>query len=458
MKVPAYQFDLTGSAAAGTVLVLGMGSTGASCARYLATRGVHGIFADSRRDPPGTAAIRTAMPGARLLPPGLPEALPAEVGRIVVSPGVRLDLPLLDAARSRGVEIVSDIDLFVREARAPLIAITGSNGKSTVTSMVGQMLAGAGWRVAVGGNLGTPALDLLDSQARAYVLELSSFQLERSAPLRAAAAVVLNISPDHLDTHGEMAAYVAAKARVYAGCKVAVVNRDESGTARLAGEGAPRIGFGLGRPAEGDFGLRVSPEGLWLARGWEPLMRVSDLQVTGRHNHANALAALALGTAVGAPPAALLAGLRAFRPLPHRMTPVAVHAGITWIDDSKATNVGAAAASITSTDTPLVLIAGGDGKGAAFEAVAAALRGRECVALLMGRDRQALATALAGVCTVRQVADMPAAVRAAAEFARPGWTVLLAPACSSLDMFRDYGERGDVFRREVLALTGEEAS
>lgn len=434
----------------GPVLVLGMGGTGAACARYFAARNTTAVFADTRSAPPGLAAIRAALPAAEMHAGRIPQQLPAQIVQVVISPGVDLHLPVLEDARRRGVPVLSDIDLFVSEARAPIVAITGSNGKSTVTSMLGEMLAAAGLQVGVGGNLGTPALDLLDPALQFYVLELSSFQLERSQLIEAAAAVLLNVSPDHLDLHGDMAGYTAAKARIYARCGVAVLNRDEPALAALVPAGTPVIGFGLGAPGAGEFGLLQRGDGSWLARGTEALLPASELPITGRHNISNALAALALGTACGLEPATLLPGLRAYRPLPHRMAVVPSVDGLTWIDDSKATNVGAAVASIGSLDGPLVLIAGGDAKGASFTALADALRGRECVVVLLGRDREQLAAALQGVCPVRRVEDMPAAVREARAVAQPGWTVLLAPACSSLDMYRDYGARGDAFRAAVL--------
>ena len=444
--------------AGGITLVLGMGGTGVSCARFLAARNARAIFADTRAMPPGTAAIRAAMPAAEILSAGPPSTVPGGVDRILVSPGVDLRLPVFADARQRGVPVLSDIDLFVAEAAAPITAITGSNGKSTVTSMVGSMLIGAGVRAAVGGNLGTPALELLAPGVGHYVLELSSFQLERSAPVPAAAAVVLNITPDHLDVHGNMAAYSVAKARIYARCGLAVVNRDVPELAALVPAGTPTLSFGLDAPVGQDFGLLARDDGTWLARGREPLLAVAELPVTGRHNISNALAALALCTVSGRSIYELLPGLRSFKPLPHRMALIGRRNGVTWIDDSKATNVGAAVTSIGSLDGPLVLIAGGDGKGASFETLAAALRGRECVAVLLGRDRELLAAELSAVCPVRRVADMREAVSTAASLARPGWTVLLAPACSSLDMFRDYAARGAAFSAAVLALTADGAS
>ena len=436
----------------GATLVLGMGGTGVSCARFLAARGVRAVFADTRALPPGLAAIRAAMPAAEILSAGPPAAVPAGVNRILVSPGVDLHLPVFADARQQGIPVLSDIDLFAGEASAPITAITGSNGKSTVTSMVGAMLRGAGVRAAVGGNLGTPALELLDPIVEQYVLELSSFQLERSAPVPAAAAVVLNITPDHLDIHGDMAAYRRAKARIYTRCHLAVINRDVPELAALVQSGIPTVSFGLDAPAGQDFGLLVRDGDPWLARGREPLLPVAELQVTGRHNVANALAALALCSASGTSIYELLPGLRAYQPLPHRMAMVARWQGVNWIDDSKATNVGAAVTSVGSVPGPLVLIAGGDGKGARFDTLAATLRGRECVAVLLGRDRELLAAELAGVCPVHLVADIQQAVSKAASLARPGWTVLLAPACSSLDMYRDYAARGTAFALAVRSL------
>jgi len=463
-------------AAAGVTLVLGMGGTGASCARYLAARDRPALFADTRRQPPGLAAIRAAMPAAPVYTGEPLASLPAGVDRVLVSPGVDLHLSVLAEARRRGVPVLSDIDLFAAEATAPITAITGSNGKSTVTAMVGAMLAGRPAAkdapVAVGGNLGTPALDLLAPTVGHYVLELSSFQLERSAPLKVVAATVLNITPDHLDIHGDLTGYTAAKARIYARCGVAVVNRDEPDLAALVPAGTPVIGFGLGELMAGDFGIVMHDDAPWLARGAGAsggagasraaagapglLLPVAALPVTGRHNVSNALAALALASVSVADLEELLPGLRTFKALPHRMALVARRNGVTWIDDSKATNVGAAVASIGSVEGPLVLIAGGDAKGASFETVATALEGRasrgEAVVILLGRDRERLADAMDGICPLHRVDDMPAAVNLAAGLAGYGWTVLLAPACSSLDMYTDYGARGRAFCDAVRAL------
>ncbi len=441
---------------AGTTLVLGMGATAASAARFLAARGGAACFVDTRREPPAAAEIRAALPRAELYAGELPVRLPEGTARVLVSPGVPLSLPLVEMAQRAGLPVESDIDWFMREAAAPVVGVTGSNGKSTVTSMVGWALAGSGRNVRVGGNLGTPALDLLDARAETYVLELSSFQLERSGELALAAAVVLNVSPDHLDQHADMAAYVAAKARIYAACTTAVVNRDLPELAALVPPGRRVVGFGLGEPAPADFGIRDTSQGPALCLGTRSLALVAELQVTGRHNVSNALAALALASAVGGEALATAAALRSFRSLPHRMQVVLRAGGVTWIDDSKATNVGAAVTSIASVEGPLVLIAGGDGKGASFEPVAMALEGRDCHAVLLGRDGDRLAAVLRKICPVELVADMPAAVAAAARLVRPGGTVLLAPACSSLDMFASYAARGEAFRDAARGLVGEE--
>jgi UDP-N-acetylmuramoylalanine--D-glutamate ligase len=393
------------------------------------------------------------MPGAGLMAGEMPMTVPPGVTQLIVSPGVDLGLPVIADARARRIPVLSDLDVFMAECRAPVLGITGSNGKSTVTSMAGAMLAADGWRPGVGGNLGTPALDLLDDSARAYVLELSSFQLERSAALRLATAVVLNIAPDHLDRHGTLAAYAAAKTRIYLRCGTAVVNRDEPGLAASVPRGTPIVSFGLGAAPEGHFGL-VSRDGReYLARGSEPLLGVGELRTSGRHNVANALAALALVHALGADPARCLASLGTFQGLPHRMQVVASEGGITWIDDSKATNVAAAVTSIRGTTGALVLIAGGDGKGQSFADLAAALRGRAAVAILIGRDRAQLAREIADTCQVEAAETLPEAVTRARSLARPGTTVLLAPACSSLDMFSSYEHRGRVFAEAVRGAT-----
>jgi UDP-N-acetylmuramoylalanine--D-glutamate ligase len=437
----------------GAILVMGMGVTGASCARYFAACGTRAEFVDTRPSPPCVDEILDALPDARVYAGEQPISLPPDIDKVVVSPGVDLDSSLLQQARENGIGIYSDIDIFVSECAAPIIAVTGSNGKSTVTSMVGDMLSTVGLATAIGGNLGTPALDLLSSEIEVYILELSSFQLERSALVPAAASVILNLSPDHLDQHGNMQNYTDAKARIYGATRHAVVNRDFPALNGLVPAGTQRSSFGISEPKPDQIGIRSTPRGECIVRGGEILMSVDDLNLVGRHNVSNAMAALALGGALGISPPSLAQALKQYRGLPHRMQVVVEHNSITWIDDSKATNVGAALASIGGVSDPFVLIAGGDAKGAEFDLLAAALAGRQCSVILIGKDAVRMSHVLADTCSTEIVDDISAAVVAANAIATPGYTVLLAPACSSLDMFRNFADRGDQFAaaaREVI--------
>ncbi|MGH6884735.1 MAG: UDP-N-acetylmuramoyl-L-alanine--D-glutamate ligase, partial [Geminicoccales bacterium] len=425
---------------------------GMSCARHLAARGDELMLTDSRVQPPALPALRDLLPDARVSAGGFDLALLDEADRLVVSPGVPLDDPFVRAAIVRGLPVIGDIDLFLDEARAPLIAVTGSNGKSTVTSLVAAMLAGAGAQVRAGGNLGAPALTLLeDGEPDFYVLELSSFQLERTSDLRARAAVVLNISPDHLDRYASLEEYAAAKATVYGNCEVAVVNRDQP--IGLSGLSAARISFGLDAPAAGQYGILEDAQGVrHLARGDERLLPAGALALAGTHNQANALAALALVEAAGCAPDAVLPALASFRGLPHRCERVGEIAGVTYVDDSKGTNVGATVTAVRGFAQPIVLIAGGLAKGADFAPLAVALEGHARAAVLIGRDAPRLADALDGVCPIVRANDMVDAVREASRIARAGDLVLLSPACASQDMFEDYRARGAAFAAAVRAL------
>jgi UDP-N-acetylmuramoylalanine--D-glutamate ligase len=334
-----------------------------------------------------------------------------------------------------------------------VIAVTGSNGKSTVCSMLAEMLPAAGIRIRAGGNLGTPALDLLgDAEPDAYVLELSSFQLDLTTSLRPRVAVLLNISADHLDRHGDMDSYVAAKAKIFNGCDVAVYNRDDPAVEALRPQTGATISFGLDEPGSGQYGLHRIDGEVWLARGDEPLLRASALAVRGLPNVANALAALATADALGAPIAPMLGALCGFAGLPHRMQTIARRRDVTYINDSKATNVGAAVAAILGLDSRLVLIAGGDAKGADFAPLAGALAGRAIAAVLIGADARRIGACLERVCPVEYAPDMRSAVAIAARMAPGGASVLLAPACASIDMYRNFAERGDDFAAAVEAL------
>ncbi|PWG65277.1 UDP-N-acetylmuramoyl-L-alanine--D-glutamate ligase [Sediminicurvatus halobius] len=435
-------------------VIVGLGETGLACARHLAARGRRVAVTDSRATPPRARALAAEHPEIPQALGRLDASLLADAGEIVLSPGVDPRLPELQAAREAGVPMAGEIELFARVARAPVVAITGSNGKSTVTSLVGAMAEAAGLRTAVGGNLGTPALDLLaEPESELYVLELSSFQLETVASLDARVATVLNLSPDHLDRYPDIAAYAAAKQRIFRGHGLMVLNADDPQVAAMALAGRERRWFGLGPPAGDEhYGLVRRAGETWLARGETPLLPTGALALPGRHNQANALAALALGEAAGLPEAAMLAALREFRGLPHRSEPVAERNGVLWVNDSKATNVGAAVAAIEGMERPVVLLAGGDGKGQDFGALATALRGRARAAVVFGRDAPRLVAALGDACPVTRVADLDAAVTAAAALSRAGDAVLLAPACASLDQFPDYRARGAAFRRAVEGL------
>lgn len=437
-------------------VIAGLGATGLSVARHLAARGEIFAVVDTRAEPPGLAALRAEHPEVPVFLGPLDAALLARATRVIASPGLALAEPALAAAAAAGVEIIGDIELFARAARAPVVAITGSNGKSTVTEWVGAMAVAAGRRAAVGGNLGTPALDLLAAEVELYVLELSSFQLETTGALNAEVATILNLSPDHLDRYPDLAAYRRAKQRIFHGARQVVVNRDDPGTLPPPGPAARCWSFGLSAPAaEREFGVLARAGGDWLAVGDRALLPAAELGIPGRHNLANALAALALGQAVGLPEAAMLRALRDFRGLPHRCRPVLVRDGITWIDDSKATNVGAALAALTGLagDTAdLVLIAGGQGKGQDFADFAAALPGRVRLAILIGADAALLERAIAGRVPVQHADSMAAAVAQARAAARAGDRVLLSPACASFDMFANYADRGEAFAAAARSL------
>ncbi len=446
------ELETLGAASAPTTLVVGLGATGLSVARFLHRQGVPFGVCDSRAEPPGVKELRREMPQVLLHLGGLDVSLLASAERLVVSPGMALDLPELAAARAAGVEIIGDIELFARHAEAPVVAITGSNGKSTVTTLVGEMAKAAGVRVGVGGNLGTPALDLLrDPEPELYVLELSSFQLESTRSLAARAAVVLNLSEDHLDRHGEMAHYAAIKAGIYRGAEWCLFNADdEQVTAMADGIDAPVFFGGSAPRREQDFGLANG----WLLRGSERLMAVEELRIAGTHNQLNALAALALGAAAGLPMAVMLQVLREFTGLAHRCQWVAQKRGAVWYNDSKGTNVGASLAALAGVPgEKVVLLLGGLGKGADFAPLAPAVRARARAVILFGQDAPLIAEALHGAAPLYPVSDMQAAVALAAELAAPGDAVLLSPACASFDQFANYQARGEMFVAAVGGLT-----
>ena len=430
-----------------TALVVGLGSTGVSCVEHLSAKGVGVSVVDSRVAPPGLAALRERHPRADVHCGSFDLARFEGVDLVVVSPGVSLREAPIAAAAARGIPVIGDVELFARAADAPVIAVTGSNGKSTVTSMVGEMAKRAGRSVQVGANLGEPALSLLGRGADLYVLELSSFQLERTVSLRAAAAVVLNVAADHLDRHRDLEEYASAKRRVYDHASVAVVNLEDARVRRMVAPERRRIAFSLREPDEGAFGVAGAGRDAWLAFGAKRLLPVERLPLAGRHNVANALAALALGHAVDLPTPAMLEALSAFRGLAHRCELVAERGGVRWYDDSKATNVGATLAAIEGLGAGLVLIAGGEGKGADFSPLRSAVAAHAQAVVLIGRDAPRLEAALRGTATLHRAAGLEEAVELAGRLARPGGRVLFSPACASFDMFDDYRARGAAFTR-----------
>ena len=427
------------------VVILGLGKTGLSCVHYFLRQGITPMVLDTRANPPG----RQELPASVELQCGALDAdLLCQAELIIASPGIALATPALQAAAAAGVEIIGDIELFVREAKAPIVAITGSNGKSTVTTLVGEMATEAGIAVGVGGNIGTPALDLLLTPCDLYVLELSSFQLETTHSLQAAAATILNLSEDHLDRYDGMAGYLAAKLKIYQGARHILINRDDAAT--LPVQGTVWQSFGLDGASYG----RVQHQGaLWLAVQGEPQLPVAELHIVGAHNQMNALAAMALCDAVQVPRGAQLAVLRRFTGLPHRCQFVREHQGVRWINDSKATNVGSTLAAVAglaeSVQGKLILIAGGQGKGQDFAPLQALLGHGIDVMLCFGQDAELLCAL--GPQTER-VTDLAAAVARADELTQAGDWVLLAPACASLDMFKNFEERGSCFASLVEAL------
>ena len=434
-------------------IVVGLGRTGLSCARYLQSRGLSFAVTDNRASPPEAGALRELAPNVEMRFGAFDESLLDGASQVIASPGVSLREPFLMSAAKRGVPIIGDIELFVREAKAPIAAITGTNGKSTVTTLVGLMANAAGRRAIAGGNLGRPALELLnDPVPELYVLELSSFQLETTQSLRAAAATVLNVTPDHMDRYATIEEYAAAKERIYQRCEAAIVNMDDVAVRTMRHPTARVLGFSLHADPGADYYVHTQGEDVILMRGRERLIAMSELKITGLHNAANAMASLAMCEALGLSRPACLQALRDFPGLPHRSQWVADIGGVRFVDDSKGTNVGATLAAVAGMPGSLVVIAGGQGKGQDFTPLAQAFRGKVRHVVLLGQDAKLLDSALQGVATTQFAKDMDEAVRLAANAARSSETVLLSPACASLDMFRDYGHRGDVFAAAVRGL------
>ncbi len=436
-------------------VIVGMGDTGLSCVRFLAARHQRLAVMDTRDEPPGLAVLEREHPGIKCVVGGLDHALFEQAPRVVLSPGVALDIGLRRHLLSAGTELIGDIELFCRYATAPIIAVTGSNGKSTVVSLLAAMARHAGMTVPVGGNLGTPALELLDEvEAEYFILELSSFQLESTYSLQAHAAVVLNIGPDHLDRHVDIDTYAELKCRVYQSVRIPVVNGDDPRIDALPMPECVRYSL---YDARAEWGLLEVDGECWLRHWQRPLIPRLALWSQRNCDVSNALACMALATTMRIPESSICAVLSAFEGLPHRCQRVARIGGVSWYDDSKATNVDACLAAVNGlcgAEGELVLIAGGDAKGQDFSKLVAGLVGRVAHVVLLGKDAERLAESLSPELPCQRVVDMREAVEKAAELVHEG-QVLLSPACSSLDMFRDYRHRGEVFAGLVRSLEGD---
>jgi UDP-N-acetylmuramoylalanine--D-glutamate ligase len=448
------------------VLVIGLGESGLAMARWLARQGAAVRVADSRMAPPNEAALRRFVPQAELVSGAFVAGTFAGIELMAISPGVPVQEPQVQEAVGRGVPLVSEIELFAWGVRAitpqaKIVAITGSNGKTTTTALTAHLLNASGMRAIACGNISPSALDALmnavdsGSLPAAWVLELSSFQLETTHSLDADAATVLNVSEDHLDRYADLDAYAAAKQRVFQGRGVMVLNRDDARSAGWCLPARTVVTFGLEPPATAqDFGLSSG----MIVRGDDALIGLDALKIVGLHNAANAMAALALCEAIGVPPLSLIPALAAFSGLAHRVERVAEVNGVTYYDDSKGTNVGATLAAVTGMGCPLAIILGGEGKGQDFTPLRAALAQHARAVALIGRDAPLIAAAIDGCgCAIRACATLDEAVRWCATQMRAGEAVLLSPACASFDMFRGYAHRAEVFVDSVHALKNEAA-
>ncbi|MBL1266839.1 MAG: UDP-N-acetylmuramoyl-L-alanine--D-glutamate ligase [Halomonas sp.] len=446
--------------AKGLTLVVGLGLSGRAICRHLSRLKVPYMVADTRAEPPGLDDFKAAHPGVDIHCGPLSSLDLRDVEEVVISPGLDPRMPglkeLADQLNPRTGDpmVVGEIALFVRAANAPIAAITGSNAKSTVTSLLGEMAAAAGINAAVGGNLGTPALDLLASHpdAALYILELSSFQLEMTPYLGASCAAFLNLSEDHLDRHGDMHGYRAAKQRIFMGAEQGVVNADDTNTWPEYPVDQVTY-FTQTAPKGNEWGLAYHQSKLTLMQGSTPWLAIDELKMAGQHNYLNALAALAMGQALGFAAEPMCSALREFKGLEHRSEVIAQINGVTWVNDTKGTNVGATLAAINgigaTLEGRLILLAGGVGKGADFSPLAEPLSKCARHVLLFGLDAPRLADALIEYVSIQQVENLTQAMEAAFELAQPGDCVLLSPACASLDQFVNYQQRGDVFRRWV---------
>ncbi len=447
------------SDAARLFLVVGLGVSGWSCVRFLAAQGYRIAVTDSRDITPYSADLHRQLPEVVCSLGGFDSALFDAADEIILSPGVALDTPEVVAARAAGKRIIGDVELFSRYADAPVVAITGSNGKSTVTTLLGEMAAADGVKVAVGGNIGTPALDLLAGKPELYILELSSFQLDLISSLKKETAVVLNVSADHMDRYASMQAYAKTKFSIYEECEHPVIDNDLVSAQQyspLMSQRLPEIAinYSLAEPvSDSDFGIHEQNGKKYLARGCRMILPISDLALKGNHNIANVLAAMAMASILGLSESALIKTLKTFKGLPHRCQPVGVINKVAFVNDSKGTNVDASIAAIRSISTPLVLIAGGDAKGANLSPLRDVAAAKLRAVIVIGKAAAMIESLLQDVVNTQRASTMADAVQKAFSSAEPGDTVLLSPACSSLDMYSDYEARGDAFADAVRGLS-----
>ncbi|KAF3977784.1 MAG: UDP-N-acetylmuramoyl-L-alanine--D-glutamate ligase [Methylococcales symbiont of Iophon sp. n. MRB-2018] len=432
------------------VLVVGLGVTGFSVAKFLQENHIQYAVVDSRDHPPLNDTLLQTFPNTAVFTGGFDQAAFDVVTHLVVSPGVSLQEDCIKKAVLAKARVVSDIDLFACATDKPIIAITGSNGKSTVTSMLGDMGNRSGMNTAVGGNLGVPALALLDDSIDLYVIELSSFQLERTTVLNATAATVLNISPDHLDRYQNLKEYVQEKQKVFAGNGVMILNNDDSIVQGMIEANRKKLTFSI--QSNTGFHLQHRQGEIWLMDEKKPLIKQTELPLKGMHNVANALAALALGKAVGLNALSMCHALKDFKGLAHRMQCIATVKGVNWVNDSKATNIGACIAAMQGYQEKIVLIAGGDAKGAEISKLIPTIKEKAKCVVLMGKDTEKIKQAIDGCVPSYQAKTIKEAVQIAATMAEVGESVLLSPACASIDQFKNYQERGEQFTAAVMGL------
>ncbi len=439
-------------------IVIGLGITGMSCVRYLADKVSKLAVVDTRQTPPQLDVLVKEFPDIPFISGEFDPNLLCSSKVLYLSPGVPLSSSALQVAMDSGVSVSSDIELFLNAAKSPVIAVTGSNGKSTVAKLISEMISGSGKQVLLGGNYGVPALELLTPSAPDfYVLELSSFQLETLNEINVAASTILNISEDHMDRYPSVQEYVNAKKKIFMGNGVKVINLDDPVVCKTVNENDKVLGFGLNEPQEGNFGV-CNVDGIeWMCFGSKKILPVSELQITGRHNLSNSLASLALGNAIGLELDAMADSLKKFKGLPHRCERVININNVEWINDSKGTNPGATYAAIQglAEGENIVLIAGGDSKGADLACLGDAVQGRVHSAILIGKDARRLEQAISARCQVYHATSLQGAVNTASQIARPGDKVLLSPACASLDMFENYADRGEKFSGFVRQLAGK---